>query len=387
MRILFLNYEYPPLGGGAGNATEYLMREFGKDETLEVDLVVSAVDNTYSEEALAKNVRLYRVPIGDKRKSLKSQSAKELIVYAWRALRLSRKLVREKKYDGVHAFFTVPCGAVAGRLHEEFGLPYIVSLRGSDVPGYSKKYEKLYFFIKSLVRRIWKESAMVVSVSHGLKKLALATNPSQEIGVIYNGVDTSVFLLDESKKNKDVFSILCASRLERRKGFRYVVSAVDALRERYPQLRLVIAGGDGNAGEELRAQVAEKKLSDVVTFSGQYTREDLVRLEQTSDVFVLPSFNEGMSNSLLEAMAGGLPVIMTPTGGAEELIRDGENGYIVPFADSERIAEKLEVLLKDAQLTERMGRESRAVAESMSWSAVAKEYAHLYRELKMKNVE
>lgn len=378
MRILFLNYEYPPLGGGAGNATEYLMREFSKDKTLSIDVIVSAVDNKYNEESLGEKIRLYRIPIGDKRNLLKSQSMKEIVLYMWRASRFSEKLAREKKYDGVHCFFTVPCGAVALWLRLVFGLPYIVSLRGSDVPGYSKKYEKLYFFIKPFVRLIWRLSTAVISNSEGLKELALTTNQKQEIGVIYNGVDTEIFVPNSREKLGKVFTILCASRLERRKGFRYVVEAVDALRERYPQLRLMIAGGDGNAGEELRSLVEEKKLSDFVKFFGQYTRDDLVRLQQEADVFVLPSFNEGMSNSLLEAMAGGLPVLMTPTGGAEELILNGENGYIIDFGESKSIESKIEILLRDKELIERMGKRSREIAETMSWKRVSEKYRRLY---------
>lgn len=378
MRILFLNYEYPPLGGGAGNAAEYLMREFAKDETIEVDCVVSAVDNRQSEELISGKVYLYRVPIGDKRKSLKSQSAKDLLLYAWRAWRLSKKLLRERNYDGVHAFFTVPCGTVAWQLHRKFRIPYIVSLRGSDVPGYSKKYEKLYFFIKPLVRRVWDRSVSVISNSEGLKKLAVQTSARQKIEVIYNGVDIKVFVPTEGKKAKETFTVLCASRLEKRKGFRYVIEAIDRLREKYPQLRLIIAGGDGNAGEELRKMVLEKNLAEKVTFFGQYTREDLVRLQQESDVFVLPSFNEGMSNSLLEAMAGGLPVCMTLTGGSEELIYPGENGYIIEFASSGDIAQKLEMLLCDRDLTKKMGKKSREIAETMSWDAVARQYRKLY---------
>lgn len=378
MRILFLNYEYPPLGGGAGNASEFLLKEFAKDKTIEVDAVVSAVDNVARKDSLGGGVCVYRLPIGDKRQSLKSQSAKDLLLYAWKASRMGKKLMREKKYDGIHAFFTVPCGAVAWRLHARFGTPFMVSLRGSDVPGYSRKYEKLYFFIKPLVREIWKRAASVISNSRGLKDLALKTDSRQTIDVIYNGVDTTVFSPHIDRSDKE-FRILCASRLEKRKGFRYVVEAVDALKERYPNIRLTLAGGDGNAGEELRSLVAEKNLASYVTFSEQYDRAKLAQLQSASDVFVLPSFNEGMSNSLLEAMAGGLPVLMTPTGGAEELILEGKNGYGIQFADAKDIAQKLEILIQDPEKTRMMGKESRRVAESMQWSSVAKEYSDRYQ--------
>lgn len=379
MRILFLNYEYPPLGGGAGNASEFLLREFAKDSTLEVDAVVSAADNVAQKESLGGGVSVYRLPIGDKRQSLKNQSAKDLLLYTWKALRMCKKLMREQKYDGVHAFFTVPCGAVAWRLHARFGIPFLVSLRGSDVPGYSRKYERLYFFIRPLVRKIWERAALIVSNSRGLKDLALKTDPRQIIDVIYNGVDTEAFSPHIDRTDKE-FRILCASRLERRKGFCYVVEAVDILKERYPNIRLILAGGDGNAGEELRALVAEKKLDSFVTFSGQYDRAKLAELQSMSDVFILPSFNEGMSNSLLEAMAGELPVLMTPTGGAEELIIEGKNGYTIQFADKDDIAQKVELLMQNGEKTRLMGKESRRMAQSMQWSCVAEKYRTRYAE-------
>lgn len=389
MRILFFNYEYPPLGGGAGNATQYLMREFEGREDLEIDVLTSSSDNSFRVEKLNGNVSLYKLAIGDKRGNLKHQSQKDLLTYTWKAFWFARRLMREKKYDLSHAFFTVPCGALSWWFRLTRGLPYIVSLRGSDVPGYNETYETIYAVLKPFFRSIWKGAAHVVSNSEGLKELALKTRTQQKIDVIYNGVDIKTFTPGKiltavstsvSIKNERV-TLFCASRLMKRKGFRYVVEAFSMLAEKYPELRLVIAGGDGDASDDLRAQVKALNLGERITFSGEYTREDLVKLQYRSDIFLLPSFNEGMSNSLLEAMAGGLPVLMTPTGGAEELIQNGENGYIVKFGDARDIAEKVEKLLQDPKLREKMGKKSREKAESMSWEKVADEYHEMYKDI------
>lgn len=381
MRVLFLSYEYPPLGGGAGNAAEYLLRELSEMPGISLDVVTSSVNNAYRFETVNNSLTIHFLPVGEKRNTLKRQSIWELLLYTFRSYRLCKKLISEKQYDGVHVFFTVPCGAIAWRLWKRFRIPYIVSLRGSDVPGYSEKYALLYPFLRSLIRVIWKYAGSVVSNSAGLRSLAHRTNPDQSIEVIYNGVDTKTFTPFEGERDLKTYTILCASRLEKRKGFRYVVEALDILKDRHPQIRLLIAGGDGGAEEELRSLVKEKNLSDRVDFFGEFKRSDLVKLQQKSDVFVFPSFNEGMSNNLLEALAGGLPVLMTPTGGAEELVRDGENGYIIRFADSRDIAEKLELLLRNPELMKQMGAKSREIAKEMSWQSVANAYRSLYEKV------
>jgi glycosyltransferase involved in cell wall biosynthesis len=250
MKILFLNYEYPPLGGGAGNATEALMREFSLMPALEVDVVTSSVDAAYHCETLGENalIRIHRLPIGKNAENLTYQSAKDILVYSWKAFWFSRKLLAQAKYDGIHAFFTVPSGFLAMILGWWFGVPYIVSLRGSDVPGYSLRFRRLYPFLKALVVAIWHRAAAVIANSRGLRELARESDPKQAIGVIYNGIDTELFCPGRSDLRDDrTFTILCASRLSRRKGFRYAIEAFALLTPRYPETRLLIAGGVGDA--------------------------------------------------------------------------------------------------------------------------------------------
>ena len=97
-----------------------------------------------------------------------------------------------------------------------------------------------------------------------------------------------------------------------------------------------------------------------------------------ADVFVMPSHNEGMSNNVLEALASGLPIVMTPTGGSHETVQDGVNGRIVPMHSPADIAVALQSLMDDDVLCVHMGQESRALAEQMSWRSVAQQYRDLY---------
>ena len=184
IHVLFLNYEYPPLGGGAANATKYLLKEYGKRDDVGVHLITSSTDGFRSENPYP-NVTIDYLDIG-KDGNIHYQSQKDLLTYSWKAFQQAKSLIKEKKFDVVHAFFGIPCGFVAQRL----GLPYIVSLRGSDVPFYNPRFEKLDRYVFShLSKDIWKKSLATIANSQGLKDLALETAPKQEIGVIYNGID------------------------------------------------------------------------------------------------------------------------------------------------------------------------------------------------------
>ena len=381
MKILFFNYEYPPLGGGAANATANILREYAHLPDLEVDLVTSSIDQKYHLEEISESIRIHRLPIGKNAGNLHFQSQKDLLLYSWKAYWFSRRLCRENKYDLTHSFFTVPCGFISMLLKWEFSLPYIVSLRGSDVPGYSDRFPLIYAFLKPLFALIWECAAAVVANSLGLKELARKTNAKQKIDLIYNGIDTEKFKPDENVRNIEKFIITPgASRITDRKGLTYLIDAVAMLAQKYPQIELRIMG-DGNARAKLERQVNELKLRDRVRFLGRIPRDETTPRYREASVFVLPSFNEGMSNAMLEAMSCGLPIIATEAGGTAELVTDGGNGYIIKMKDAVHIAEKLEQLIENPELRHSMGRISRERAEQMSWQNVAGEYYKLYKNV------
>lgn len=385
MKILFLNYEYPPLGGGAANATAQLLQEYVNMPDVEVHLVTSAQGAVAEEIHLGGQVYIHRLPIGKNPEKLHSQSLRDIVMYSAKALLFSWQLVRREKdrpFDATLAFFGVPCGFLALFLKWCFGLSYVVSLRGSDVPGYSIKYSTLYVFIRPLIRLIWSQASAVVPNSQGLKELALVTAPKQPMEIIFNGVDTKRFFPASEQRPSEEFIITPgASRVTSRKGLRYLVEAVAMLAPRFPKLRLKILGdSDGNERAFLDALVKELHLEDRVVFVGRVPREETTRYYQEASLFVLPSLNEGMSNALLEAMASGLPVIMTPTGGAVELVEEGKNGFIVPYHSGAAIANVLEIFLIAPEKVESFGVASRERALQMSWGNVAKQFLEILHE-------
>lgn len=381
MKILFFNYEYPPLGGGAGNASFYFLREFAKNPDLEMDFITSSEDNEYHREEIGGKIIVHRLPIGKNKKNLHFQSQKDLLVYAWKAYLFSRKLAKENKYDLSHSFFTVPCGFLSYILEKEFKIPYIVSLRGSDVPGYSERFSLIYAALKPVVRLIWKNADAVISNSEGLRELAKKTGGKKEIEIIHNGIDTQNYFPNTATRREGEFIITPgASRVTARKGIKYIIEAVGKLSAQYPNITLKIMG-DGDEKYNLQNLAKELKIEEKVEFLGRIPHKETPKYYQEASVFVLPSFNEGMSNAMLEALATGLPIISTNTGGAKELVKDGINGFIVEKENEEDIAKKIIILIENPDFREKMGRESRKIAETMSWKKVAGKYLEVYNKI------
>lgn len=379
MKILFLNYEYPPLGGGAANATACILEEWTADKTLEVHLVTSSTGDSVEKKNIGGQVFVHRLLIGKNEGNLHHQSIKDLLVYSVKGWWFARRLIREQKtpFDATLAFFGVPCGFMALLLKWEFGLPYVVALRGSDVPGYSQKYTWLYPFLRPVIGFIWKRAQAVVPNSAGLADLARQSAPKHVFTIIENGVDTKRFFPDISRRKADEFIVTPgASRVTERKGLNYLIEAIAILSPTYPNLRLKIMG-DGSARPALESLVKESGLEGEVIFLGRIPREETASYYQEASLFVLPSLNEGMSNAMLEALATGLPIVATPTGGTAELVVEGKNGMVVGERSVTALVEAIEFFLKDPKYVLDYGTESRRRAEAQGWDRVAESFKNV----------
>jgi glycosyltransferase involved in cell wall biosynthesis len=346
MRILMLNYEFPPLGGGAGNACYYLLKELSD---VKIDLITAGNGKI---EKFSSNVTIHKLHV--KKKNMHYWTFKELLVWSIKAYFYAKRF---KNYDIIHAWFGWPCGVIAYMLRK----PYIISLRGSDVPGYNPRLKVLdRLFFRIISRKVWKKAFRVIANSEGLRRLALKTLDCR-IDVIYNGVDTEEFR-PASFKNKKL-TLISTGRLIERKGYQFLIPALP----KDVKLQLI---GDGNLKNRLK-----KMSKGNVEFFGKVEHSKIVEKLQKADVFVLPSLNEGMSNSVLEAMSCGLPVIVTNVGGSE--LVDG-NGFVIPKANVSVLRKAIENFLNEPELIEKMGLRSRKIAEQMTWKKIAGEYMRVY---------
>jgi glycosyltransferase involved in cell wall biosynthesis len=376
MRILMLNNEFPPLGGGTGVVNYHLLEEMSVSGDLYIDLVVSSrTRSTYETEQFAPRITIHKVPVNNK--NIHHSSNRELLTYTWKGILICRRLLKQHRYDLSFAFAGVPAGAISYALKLTNGLPYLVSLQGPDVPGFEARYNYLYPLLKPLLRCIWRNALVVTAISGKHQRLAYQTMPELEIPIIHNGVDTRIFHPAGERREAREINILCVGRLIERKGQHHLLQAFASLRAHcnYPITLTLV--GTGDAGNLLYRPVNELGIADAVSFTGFVPRDEMPAIYRRADIFVLPSQNEGMSIALLEAMASGLPVVVTDTGGTAELVQENVNGHIVPWHNVQALTKALATLVRDEVTRSRMGRENRQIATQFSWSAMAQKYLEL----------
>jgi glycosyltransferase involved in cell wall biosynthesis len=141
-------------------------------------------------------------------------------------------------------------------------------------------------------------------------------------------------------------------RLRKEKGHSFLIDAIDEVRKRIPEVKLIIVG-DGEEEKRLKERVKRLSLTETVVFTG--LRRDIPELLTIAELVVLPSLWEGMPNSLLEAMAAGKPVVATSVGGIPEVVANGETGILIPPRDSKALAETIVRLLRDREKGHAMG--------------------------------
>jgi L-malate glycosyltransferase len=383
MRILLLNYEFPPVGGGAGNATYYLLKQYAENKDLKIDLITSSQDSDKEMIDFADNITIHRLPVGLNNKDLNFGSIKLLITYSLKSFFYSIDLIKKNNYDLIHAFFGTPCGFIAMIYKFLFGLPYLVSLRGADVPGYKKRFKYLDKFIFSWLNKyfIWKQAEKVIANSKDLKKLALKTSPNQKISVIPNGIDTKTFCPNWEKNMGTIKITPGWTRLEKRKGIDLLLEAVAKLDEKDIE---VIIPGTGKELNNLKKLTENLNITNQVEFLelGENTQENRKKVAKTlSDchILCLPSDNEGMSNAVLEGMACGLLLLLTDVGGTQELLESCKNGYLIDRNISD-ILKKINQLKNNQEKLIQMGKANRQKALKFSWQSVAESYLRIYNK-------
>ena len=376
IRILMFDNEFPPLGGGTGVVNYYLLQEMARRPDVIVDLVTSSRSRTaYEIERFADRITIHKVPVDNH--NIHHARNVELLRYSWRGLRKARQLVQRHRYDVSVAFAGVPAGAMSYVLQLTHGLPYVLSLQGPDVPGFEARYNYLYPVLTPVIKRIWRRAGAVTAISREQELLAHRTMPELPLVTIPNGVDTGLFA-PRSDDVKRPFTVVCVARLIERKGQHHLLRACAQVRAGHPEPMRLILVGTGDAEPHLRELAAQLCLSESVTFTGFLSREEMPSVYREADVFVLPSQQEGMSIALLEAMASGLPVIVTDTGGTAELVSQGQNGEIVPWGDVPALTRALQVIQQAAAgLRRRMGEESRRRAMQFGWPVLATRYIEL----------
>ena len=302
--------------------------------------------------------------------ALNKKEGKDFSLYA-KLYKLFRRLrpciVHGRNLSALQALPAAKLAGVPYRIHGEHGWDMF------DLPGQNLKYQRLRKLHRPFVNRyipLSKELALFLQRDIGV--------PATKVTQIYNGVDTQRFrpapnerqplpiTINDFANPKNTFVIGTVGRMQTVKdqlnlaqSFVQLVQNTAAGRDK---LRLALIG-DGPLLEDIRRCLADANMLDLAWLAG--ARDDIPALLRCLDIFVLPSRAEGISNTILEAMASGLPIVATRVGGNSELIDEGQTGFLVPAENPDALTKVLSRYIEQPQLIKQHGQAARQRAEDI----------------------
>ena len=352
-----------------------------------VDINLYSFRTPIMKELLKKGYKVYAIcPKGDKNESLKEIGC-EVINYEIdrkslnpfsekKSINNIYRTIKDLKIDILHTFTAKPniYGTFAAR---KAGVPVVLNL----VEGLGSFYVKdtiKNILVRNIMEQLYKKAfklsdgCVFVNTSdpeHMLKKRLITKDKVKIIKSV--GVDTKKFSMtnyNEDKileirknfklENKTV--VLMVARAIWDKGVKEYYKAADTLNSKYKNIEFLLVGGTDQGNHSCASEEFLKNGS--VQWLGH--RDDIVDITAISDIYVLPSYREGLPATLMEASSMSKPIVTTDTFGCRDVVDDGENGFLVPVRDSVKLAEKIEILINDENMRKIMGQKALTKAQN-----------------------
>ena len=343
MRILLINYEYPPVGGGASNATWEIARAMVKIG--HEPIVLTARYKHRERDTANSSIKVIEVPALRRRKD--RCSILEMTTFVLSAILRIRGLIRREKIEGMIAFFSIPCGPIAWWGWRAHGTRYVVSLRGGDVPGTEPSLRLIHRLLGPFRRTVLQSAAAVVTNSPALQSAAerADTIPTK---VFPNGIDSEFWNPRGRVTRADHYSLLFVGRLQRQKNLGWLLQQLGLLDGQLPLPWALNVVGDGPLREDLEKLISATPSSRKVHWHGWVSRNVLRDLYWSSQLLVIPSTYEGMSNAVLEALGCGLPVLMSDAAAAGDSLFSQPGVTVFEAGNAQSFARGLVERMKEA---------------------------------------
>jgi glycosyltransferase involved in cell wall biosynthesis len=373
LRILFCNYEYPPLGGGGGVVMAALARELARRH--EVTALTSRAGDLAAESD-DHGVRVIRVPVLF-RSQLAVANFPSMFAYlpmaAWRA----RRMRARETFDVVNTHFVVPTGPVGQWIADRCGIPNVLSVHGGDLYDPSKKLSPhRHGWMREPIRRMLQRADAVVAQSN---------NTLGNVGEIYSvrrSVDLIPLGIDRPPANirafpadfglpADAFVLVTVGRLVARKQTTQLVAALANSGVSRAHLLIVGSGPDEAA---IREAAAAHGVSDRVRLLGSLGEVEKYRAIASADVFASTSAHEGFGLVFLEAMAMRLPVICYDHGGQTDYLATGATGHVLKLNDAAAFSAAIRELAASPERCRQYGQFNRTRVEAYFIDRCAERY-------------
>lgn len=278
-----------------------------------------------------------------------------------------KKILRKSPIDVIHAHTIGFDGCIAVKLKEKYHIPVVITTHGTDTIAEINNGKGDY------IAGICKKADCIVAVSSKLKKMLLELCPDLEIHVILNGFRQ----LPQLVVDKEPYTILQVSALIPQKGVDVTLAAFAKVLRVYPQSRLEIVGG-GEEETKLKDLCKALNIEESVCFCGFLKNEEVLRHMAESQMFVMPSVDEGFGIVYIEAMSQKCIVIGTKGEGIEDIIKDGENGFLVFPNHSEDLAKIIINCLSSGEACAKIADKGFCTSQELTWENNAKFYIELF---------
>lgn len=362
MRILCINYEYPPIGGGGASACKGLLESFTKQGHV-VDLVTSGMPGLPTFEII-NGVNIHRVNCYRKHKHF--TQTLELVSQVIPSYRKAIELIEQNDYDINHTHFIVPSGLVSYLIKRKTGLNYVLTAHGSDVAGYNPdRFTFMHHLMAPLWRIIVRNSRVLTAPSVFLKHLIHNTIDTP-VDVVPNGFDIEPV---QSVEKKNI--ILVVTRMFERKGVQHLINALHGVKTDWETWIV----GDGPYLPTLKQLAQDLDVS--VKFFGQVPNDQVFEYYQKSKIYVFPSSVENFPVVLLEAMAAGCAVVTTTAPGCLEVV--GEAAVKVEPENVQSLRSALLSLMESPEKLKELGQQGQKRVNQFAWSVVSNRFINVFK--------
>lgn len=379
MKILFCNYEYPPLGGGGGGVNAMLAEYLSKGHDV---TVLTSSGPGLAQDEMVNGVRVIRVPVYV-RKQQAAANFPSMAAYMINGVRRGKALLSDGSFDIINTHFALPSGPVGHALSRFSGLPNVLSVHGGDLYDPSKfTSPHRHWILRAWIKRLLREADSLVGQSNNtISNVKRFYDDRLNVHCIPLGIHRPQFSVVSRSQlglNEDDFVLVTVGRLVSRKGLDRLLRILS--RASIDNLKLVVVGSGPREGE-LMTLAKDVGLSESVVFKGFVSEEYKFQILQVADLYVSSSQHEGFGLVFLEAMSTSIPIICYNHGGQSDFLEDGVTGALLELNDEEGFLKAVNSLYANREKRKEIGDYNHRKVESFYIDSCAASYEALFEDV------
>jgi L-malate glycosyltransferase len=373
MRILVLNHEYPPVGGGGGQAAQDIAKELNR-RGHEITILTAHLKGLHRDEVV-ENIHILRLP--SLRKNPYQAGFLAMGFYILAAIRAGLQIIHQWHPNIIHVHFAVPAGAAAWILSRLTGIPYVLTAHLGDIPGgVPEKTGRWFRWVFPFTIPIWRGARRIVTVSAYTCALIRQHYDVYPI-VIPNGINMELVNPGELQVHRPPV-VIFAGRFMPQKNLIEMVEVL-ALVQDLPWKCIML--GDGPLFNEVKRNIETLGLDNRFYLPGWVTTKEVLTNLAQCDLLFMPSLSEGLPVVGLQALTMGLAIVASRVGGNVDLVQPGDNGFLSDPGDREALAKALRSLLSDLTVLQKARKASLALARRFDIKTVVDNYETIFMEI------